>query len=311
MDTLKATVGIYFLVYMIAAAEIEIVWTPESRLQESQHVEQWGGNLARALDSPDSERMELLENGLRSMGYRKSMQDHDQKVDQLLEKIQATVVAIPGHADYFVNQIKQAKADALSSESLRGRNDKVSWAAYNRVRSQAFETMRYLPSSDTVRALGAFLIDEEDPNALDSEDEFQDTLGPGSNSGLAIKTFRYLIQDDPVKAERTWITPEDKKTWQRWYEQIKSGNRTFRFKEDPTEYDLDGPASLQKLERIAKNRQRDEKREAGENGRKTAATTAKSAENHSGKSSVAAVAFVLSSLAAAGWWWWIRKSKGQ
>jgi hypothetical protein len=39
-------------------------------------------------------------------------------------------------------------------------------------------------------------------------------------------------------------TPEEMLTWRLWYEQVKAGNRTFRFEGDPQEYNLQGPVRV-------------------------------------------------------------------
>ncbi|MCB1133338.1 MAG: hypothetical protein KDN05_19610, partial [Verrucomicrobiae bacterium] len=65
--------------------------------------------------------------------------------------------------------------------------------------------------------------------------------------------------------------PEDTRPWRQWYQEIKDGKRTFRFEGDPTEYDLDGPAPKQKLERIALADRRDTERA---HGRERGGTTA-------------------------------------
>ncbi len=195
------------------------------------------------------------------MGMPNNLEMGDRPV---FKAAQTALLALPGHAEYFVNEIKQAKAAAISPEELQGRDGKISWSNYNRVRSEAFDTLEHLPSIETVRALGEFLGDEENPNALRPGDGTPDTLGPGSNSGLAIMALRTLIQNDPIKFRTLDLELGETQVWQQWYEQIKAGNRTFRFEGDLTEYDLDGPAPKEKLTRIERDRKRDEERAAGQ-----------------------------------------------
>ena len=158
-----------------------------------------------------------------------------------------------------------------------------------------------------MRVLGEFLTDESGPEFI-VQDERRDL----TMSWYAVAALSQLpLLDMPT----TFGVQYDDRSvsmavpsWRLWYEQIKSGNRTFRFKGDPTEYDLDGPASPQKLERIAKNRQRDEKREAGKKGREAAASSISATEGTTDKGSIAAAVLFLSALAATGWWL-IRKSR--
>ncbi len=220
----------------------------------------WHNKWITTLDALGSytevERLEIL-----GAAVRVTPPQQNSEKEEIFNRAQKLLLAIPGHADYFVNEIKQAKARALSPEELSGRDGKISWSNYNRVRSEAFDTLEHLPSVEAVRALGDFLGDEEDPNALRLGDEATDTLGPGSNSGLATMALRSLIQDDPVKSKNGWLELGEKKAWQQWYEQIKAGNRTFRFEGDSTEYDLNGPASGQKLAHISRDRKRDTERQ--------------------------------------------------
>ncbi len=244
-------------------ADMEIIWNLDNRKKEATHVDLWNANLKKSMAMQSTEKIEFLSLGLRGMAHRKTMNDYSPEVDSVYQSIQSALISIPGHADYFVNEVKQAKAHALSPEELSGRDGKISWSNYNRVRSEAFDTLEHLPSVEAVRAVGDFLDDEEDPNALRPGDEATDTLGPGSNSGLATMALRSLIQDDPVKSKNGWLELGEKKAWQQWYEQIKLGNRTFRFEGDPTEYDLNGPASGQKLAHITRDRKRDAERQVG------------------------------------------------
>ena len=224
----------------------------------------WESNM---LSSIERHRQMDANIAIPKLGYwlmQMSLSNNSEKGERpVYHAAQSALLAIPGHADYFVNEVKQAKARALSPEELSGRDGKISWSNYNRVRSEAFDTLEHLPSVEAVRALGEFLGDEEDPNALRPGDEATDTLGPGSNSGLATMALRSLIQDDPMKSKNGWLELGEIKAWQQWYEQIKAGNRTFRFEGDPTEYDLNGPASGQKLAHITRDRKRDTERQVG------------------------------------------------
>jgi hypothetical protein len=90
-----------------------------------------------------------------------------------------------------------------------------------------------------------------------------DAVGQLSHSNLAADALKTLIEKPPVPQDRNWQTKGDIEAWQLWYEQIKSGNRTFRFKGDPKDYDLTGPVSKDKLQRVERDRKRDDERTAG------------------------------------------------
>ena len=121
-----------------------------------------------------------------------------------------------------------------------------------------------------------------------------------------------------LKANNTLFVPYNQKksytleeiaVWQRWYERIKVGHATFAFEGDPTEYDLDGPASPEKLGRIKAARQRDEERKgrheaavARADGTSTSAATAERPENPGTFPLSGAALGILTVLAALGWY---------
>ena len=86
-------------------------------------------------------------------------------------------------------------------------------------------------------------------------------IAPPPRSGLVQGDIIMFEEYEPALA-----------SWRQWYEDIKSGRRTFRFEGDSTEYDLNGPAPKEKLERIARDRKRDSEHEAGQ--KKTADSSA-------------------------------------
>ena len=82
------------------------------------------------------------------------------------------------------------------------------------------------------------------------------------NCNKAVITLSVLIDSPPVEKSGS-LRGEVFEAWRRWHEEVKAGQRTFRFVGDPTEYDLNGPAPKEKLERIARDRKRDAERVAG------------------------------------------------
>jgi hypothetical protein len=91
--------------------------------------------------------------------------------------------------------------------------------------------------------------------------------------------------------------------WLLWYEQIKSGNRTFRFEGDPTEYDLNGPAPKQKIERVERERKRTEERKTSHKNESGTDSERPTVANppEPGKSLVPTVAGILLVLIAVGY----------
>lgn len=173
---------------------------------------------------------------------------------------QSALLAIPGHADYFKKAIKDLQfklESALKDEKWNYVND------YSRLQWDSFQTLGLLPSVETVKVLGDFLYDEsgglnlKDGDPMPTEGEIMSQQK--KNCRLASSALFQLIDNPPMKAEKG----DAVEVWRLWYEQVKAGNRTFRFKGDPTEYDLEGPAPKEKLKRVDRDRKRDGERAVG------------------------------------------------
>lgn len=152
---------------------------------------------------------------------------------------------------------------AIENELRLKYGGKPYWGPYDDFRSFAFNTLQHLPSPDTVRVVGAYLYDAEETQEPITMDHVPDSFGPASNGSLVVDALKHLIEKPPVGADRNYQKPSDISAWQIWYEQIKAGNRTFRFKGDPTEYDLNGPASKATVQRVERDRKRAAERIAG------------------------------------------------
>ncbi len=61
------------------------------------------------------------------------------------------------------------------------------------------------------------------------------------NGMLAAQALANLIESPPLQKDPEGYFESDVHPWQLWYEQVKAGTRTFRFKGDPQEYSLAGP----------------------------------------------------------------------
>lgn len=183
---------------------------------------------------------------------------------------QATLLSIPGHAQYYRDRILNAR---LEYEEIKGRGkegidlEANARTTLRNIQTEGFRAMAYLPSVETVRVLGEFLSDERGytklpPDPTMDEIELAGMEFPncrGASEALVCLPFVSKPQD------KNWMTMtyEDVAPWREWYEQIKAGTRTFRFEGDPTEYDLNGPAPQEKLERIARADKRDAERTGG------------------------------------------------
>jgi hypothetical protein len=132
-------------------------------------------------------------------------------------------------------------------------------------RMYGLETLKHLPSPETVRVLGDFLSDLSATPVLLHQHMKEAPMAVYALGALA----KLPIANKPADTKQDYESERDLPKWQQWYEEIKSGKRTFRFEGDPTEYDLNGPAPKEKLERIALH-QRMESDRAERHGRKDA-----------------------------------------
>ena len=209
---------------------------------------------------------------------------------------QTGMLAIPGYAKYYQDQIEKAREfvkyyEALSKEEqtklqeqsreeearrntpVGGLTDRL---RYGQVCYDAFEILALLPSPESVAVLGHYL---EDPEGRDGKDLLGNPIYvPGSdvepalpNCGRACLALGRLgIEHPPIQG----INFEDRSKyhervdiWKQWWSEIKSGKRTYRFIGSNIEYGPDGPATPEQIEKARQNRERDEKRAAGHDRR--------------------------------------------
>ncbi|MCF7734681.1 MAG: hypothetical protein K9N23_23560 [Akkermansiaceae bacterium] len=222
---------------------------------------------------------------------------------------QAALLAIPGHAQYYRDRILKAREEYEHTPPEMGPHP----AKLVDEQRQGFGAMAHLPSVETVRVLGEFLADERGeiggPGKPPMVSEGR-SMEP-SNSSYALQSLHTLpLANKPVTAPHVYYD-SDLETYRRWFARIKSGNATFRFEGDPTEYDLAGPAPPEKLKRIAAARQRDEQRSHRQQtaaGTADPATTAPAPSTSGGKAlSRTPALFAILAVLAAGAWYFLRR----
>jgi hypothetical protein len=298
MKYLSVIISLLFCSSIFAAQKT--IWNSENRKLERDQVDLWKGNLEKSDLMAESERIGFLSQGLRNMGHRKSINDHSTEVDEVYLKIQNAMLLIPGHADYFAKEIQISRAKAIDRQAREG--GETRWEHYDDVRSAAIETLQNLPSPEAIRVLGELLSDSEKTGPQITEGALPDAFGPPPNASLAADALKLLIEKPPVPQDRNWQKKGDIEAWQLWYEQIKSGNRTFRFKGDPKDYDLTGPASNDKLQRVERNLKRDDERTAGHTKSSTPVGTETIAASAGRTYAIAGLVTMLALVAAALWY---------
>jgi hypothetical protein len=227
---------------------------PEDR--ESSQVLFWRTKLNQYSSASNVEILDNLNLGLINLGYRKKSEGHSSEADRLFFDLQQKIMSIPGHAQYFSDKIKIEQESVKNDPHLRGgRLD------YDRNRGTYIsEILINLPSPETIRVLGDFLDDDLDyrckPNTHRGYDFY-------ANSDFAMKALVGIGLNNSPQIEKFTDQEQDITLWRNWYAKVKAGTLTFSFVGNPTEYDLNGLAPKEKLQRIVHDQQRDEGRVAG------------------------------------------------
>jgi hypothetical protein len=141
------------------------------------------------------------------------------------------LLRIPGHAQYFADQLAEARK---KTEKPWLDND------YRRIRQQTREIMIHLPSPETVWVLGGMLESKEDLWTREQRVAIlreQHKKGFGSSIipspiGFAGAVLEKIgLRNYPELPSYKW-----NETLPPWWQQLKSGQRTFSFKGQAVEY---------------------------------------------------------------------------
>ena len=216
----------------LLAAPVE--WTEENRRIEAEQVALWESKLAEVLANPPDSRLGDLSLGLRNMGFRVQNHDgHSPEVDAIYKNIQQTLLSIPGHARYFQQAIEREQEAVKDYPTSTGPR-----VSYDFQRGLYFQTLAHLPSPETIQVLGHFLADDKDtPKPL---------LSPGSDWGENPRANSFAsactlttvgLRDAPGTFKDYDSDPDAQLAKTRaWWEEVKSGRKTFSFKGQSVEY---------------------------------------------------------------------------
>lgn len=242
------------------------------------------------------------------MAYWKERVGHGPEVEDLYSTIQSSLLAIPGHATYYGDRINKAQTErraampAATEGELGSANYSIKDGNFRNEETNDLWTLRYLPSPETIKVLGTFLSDEWVSPIPVQDDWLWPSLARHSVEVLAVMP---IVKKPTARIEdpaNSGVIMPDLKAWQQWFEQIKAGKRTFSFEGDPTEYDLNGPAPKEKLQRIERDLKRDAERMARHRKSATVSDFVSEALNLSKPSSIAGLIGSLALLTAAVWY---------
>ena len=208
-------------------------WTRDTRRIESEQVALWEQKLKDARLAAPAMRPEMLWLGLRNMGHRKSMAGCNPDVRSIYQEIQKELLSIPGHARYFAEEIKREQKEVAEYPTSTGPR-----ISYDRNRSKYFATLSHLPSPETIAVLGEFLSDDIDTPRYRISPDSDWGENPKANSyGSAVTLTRIGLREPPGTRESYDADPVLHLAKTRaWWEEVKSGRRSFSFKGQAVEY---------------------------------------------------------------------------
>jgi hypothetical protein len=168
------------------------------------------------------------------MGYRRKNYDgHSVEVDRIYEDIQSVMLSIPGHARYFAAEIKREQKEVAKYPANTGPR-----VSYDRTRGWYLETLSHLPSAETISVLGEFLSDDIDTplRLMDPGSDWGEN--PSANScGASFVITAIGLRDPPASKDSYDADPDAHLAKSRaWWEEVKTGERTFSFKGQAVEY---------------------------------------------------------------------------
>ncbi len=192
--------------------------------------QKWDNSLKIADSLPEDDKIDLLGRGA-ALGKDPQM---SQEKREIFLRAQAALLAVPGYADYYDQNIRKSMDEEMAKTGGNGRK-----------RMWDFDTLDLLPSPETVKVLGELLYDDRDPF---KGIPITDSGRPYPNHRRASMALTRLgIQKAPVKNTfrlSSGYEESDVETWKLWYEQVKAGTRTFSFEGDETRYNLSGRTTV-------------------------------------------------------------------
>lgn len=215
--------------------------TEEDRQEMRNGLERWVEIAKKSTPSP-----EHLENyiSLLGSGIRKTRALNIYQVEERVsvsEILIERLLDIPGHAIHYRDRINHSRG-LMEEAKLSGAPNYGSLLIdSNREERWGFATLENLPSVETVGVLGEFLSDDRGSEI--PMDEQIEMGGSPNNRSAVFALSRLGIANPPTPPMRhTGHIDEGLGVWQTWYQQVKDGRRTFRFIDDPVDYDLRGPS---------------------------------------------------------------------
>lgn len=171
-------------------------------------------------------------------------------------KAQSALITIPGHAQYFADEIEKLRESKTTTPGHFIYEDKRLY--YLR------DTLGHLPSPETVKVLGHYLNDDRDP-PVESAGTMDASVFP-ANSFLALEAMGTLgLKHPPPSAKLGYRNQAVLDACRQWWAEVQSGKRTFSFVGQKEEYTFksDGTWETVTTARLPGDRLRPLKRPSG------------------------------------------------
>ena len=147
---------------------------------------------------------------------RRDGRNNREKQD-LAREISLGLIAIPGHARLFADELERLRSEVVARGTPRGNQ-----STYDRLRNYYLGGLRFLPSPESIEVLGRYLHDERDIPI--------DISFLPSNAYIASQTLVAIgLRDAPISGRVVMWDPEALETHRAWYKEVKSGERPFSF----------------------------------------------------------------------------------
>ncbi len=219
----------YLIFVVFTIQQVQASWSEEDRRIEAEQVALWEKKLEETRHKTKSEKISELWLGLKNMGQRKKNVERSDEVDRIYNKLQQELISISGHAQYFADEIETFRTRV--QHLPRGNQ-----TAYDTFRLRKIaEILPHLPSPETITVLGNYLYDERDA-------PHDRTFRP-ENAHLAAYALSQIgLRDCPFEGIlapiRLTYVPDWKQLpiFRSWWEEVKSGKRTFSFVGQKVEY---------------------------------------------------------------------------
>ena len=196
-----------------------------NRSLEAGQIAIWEDCLTSVQKKSQEEKLLALFPGLRTMSFWSEVEGHRYESEIVFNRIRQEVLAIPGHAEFYSDKIERERAKIELGDCRGG---------YDLHRTMIFETLKSLPSAETVKVLGEFLIDERDtpPPRYPGQDYSNDP----ANCHLAARAlFKLGLRDVPMGGDHRPID-QTLNDYRVWWEELRTGRKTFSFKGQNVEY---------------------------------------------------------------------------